>query len=97
MEYRLQNALHLAFKKNIPLRNISKRMAHILDTGIKLKSMALKPPNHLCNITIVDIRKSSNFEEYEKMVWRWAKSAWNAWKEYHTIIKQVTRLQWVTK
>jgi len=81
-------ALHLAFEENIPLRDISKRMAYILDTGVKLESMALKPPNHLGNITIVDIRKVSNFKEYEKMVWRWAKSAWDAWKEYHTSIEQ---------
>jgi len=86
-------ALHLAFEKNVPLRDISKRMASILDTGVKLESMELKSPNHLGNLTIVDIRKVSNFKEYEKMVWRWAKSAWSAWQEYHTTIEQVARLQ----
>ena len=86
-------ALHLAFEKNIPLRDISKRMAYILDTGVKLESIELKSPKHLGNMTIIDIRKVSNFEEYEKMVWRWARSTWNAWQEHHTIIEQVAHLQ----
>ncbi len=90
-------ALYLAFEKNMPLRNISKRIAYILDIGVKLESIELKPPNHLGDMTIVDIRKTANFKEYETMVWRWAKSAWDAWQEYHTIIEQITRSQEVTK
>jgi len=90
-------ALYLAFEKNVPLRDISKRMAYIFDTGVKLESMELKPPNHLDNIIIIDIRKVSNFQEYEKMVWQWAKSAWDAWQEHHTVIEQVARLQKVNK
>ena len=68
-------------------------MACILETGAKLESMKLKSPDHLGNITIVDINKAANFKEYEKIVWQWAKSVWNAWKEYHSIIKQISDLQ----
>ena len=68
-------------------------MTYILDAGVKLESIELKSPNHLEDMTIVDISKASNFEEYEKMVWRWTKSAWDAWKEHHTIDEQVARLQ----
>ncbi len=46
----------------------------------------LTPPKFLGNITVVDVAPEKNAKEHEKLVNDWAKSAWNAWSDYHKLV-----------
>ena len=81
-------ALYLAFEKKLPLQSISKQMAHILDSKVKLEELQLEAPSHLGGLTIVNIQKAANFKEYEKLVEQWALVSWNAWKKHHDTIRK---------
>lgn len=82
-------ALYLAFEKKIPLREISKYMRKILDSGIKLEELQLVPPLDFGPMSILDIDQAVNFEEYEKLVEQWAFYVWQLWSEYHAIIAKI--------
>jgi len=49
----------------------------------------LEPPQPNGGITVVDVVKTSNFEEHEKLVEQWASNVWAAWVRHHETIKQL--------
>jgi hypothetical protein len=77
-------ALYMALEKNFDLRYITKQMGIAISKGAIFNW--LNPPQNLGNVTIKDIRTSS-LKEYEDSIYRWARSVWEEWKEYHDKIK----------
>jgi hypothetical protein len=49
----------------------------------------LEPPQPNGGITVVDVVKTSNFEEHEKLVEQWASNVWAAWVRHHETIKHL--------
>ena len=47
----------------------------------------LTPPSSLGNITVADVRKAKDVEEYRQRVHAWAESAWGAWSPHHATIR----------
>jgi hypothetical protein len=54
----------------------------------KSRFVWLKPPSSLDEITVVNVVKVTDRAEHEVMVKRWARSAWEAWSDYHEQIRR---------
>lgn len=80
-------ALYCAIELKMPLKQISKVMGNILNTGVKFENNPLTPPAQLGDITIANFSSDFTFEQYQDFAWRWARCVWNAWKKDHQKIK----------
>ena len=54
----------------------------------KSRFVWLKPPLSLGEITVVDVVKIRDRLKHEKMINRWARSAWEAWSAHHAQIRK---------
>jgi hypothetical protein len=84
-------ALYLALEKKIPLSKISEYMSnfiHYMDKQ-KIKWPELTPPDNVGVVMIPELMQAQNREEYNQLAWQWAQSAWNAWSDYHELIRQL--------
>jgi hypothetical protein len=84
-------ALYLAIEKKIPLLEISEYMGKFIFCMDNQKSAwpALTPPDNVGVVMIADLMKAQNAQEYDQLAWQWAESAWNAWCEYHEMIRKL--------
>ncbi len=88
-------ALYLALEKKIPLLSIASIMSTILTNATHAGFVfpGLTPPIDLGAIKINDVyqrvfQDSLTLEEYTKIAYEWADSAWHAWSQHHDTIKQ---------
>ena len=43
----------------------------------------LEPPANRGAVTVADVHGAATPDEHVERVWRWARSVWEAWEEYH--------------
>ncbi|PKG42551.1 DUF5946 family protein [Psychroflexus sp. MES1-P1E] len=82
--------LHLASMYLIYKKSFDVKKAHSgLTVLAKYKSELswLEPPRIVGEITVEDILKATNPQEYCKLVYKWGMSVWNAWKVHHEVIE----------
>ena len=48
----------------------------------------LEPPANRGAVTVADVHGATTPEEHARRVWRWARSVWGAWAEYHEWARQ---------
>jgi hypothetical protein len=48
----------------------------------------LEPPSSLGDLTILDVRNTTDFAQHEALVKRWAGSVWQAWSAYHETVRR---------
>ncbi len=60
----------------------------LMGKATKLKFQWLEPPKCLGEISAKNVWLTENANQHNKTVELWANSAWNAWKKYHTIIRE---------
>lgn len=80
-------ALHLSIVENRPVQYVVRCMAKILDR--KRDFVWLTPPANPHWLTVQDVIKAQTPEEHLKIVKAWAISVYNAWSDYHTVIKDI--------
>lgn len=89
-------ALYLAIEKKRALQEISKDMDRILTfmSQRKIVFEKLEPPIDLGKIRAIDVRNALytgaeiSLDEYERLAWHWAYSAWSVWVPQHALVKQ---------
>jgi hypothetical protein len=47
----------------------------------------LPPPQRLGELTVADVLPIQSAEEHASVVLRWAESAWAAWSQYHSLVR----------
>ena len=57
----------------------------------KRESPFLEPPANRGDVTIADVHGATTSEEHAERAWRWARSVWEAWSEYHDWAQQWLR------
>ena len=57
----------------------------------KEKFYWLTPPDFPGKLTIVDVYKTKNIQDHEKLVNLWAADVWNSWSEHHQVVKNWAR------
>lgn len=83
-------ALYLMIEKKMPLEAVSTVMGRILssDKQVKLENEELISPANLGTLTVADVVKATTPEEHTELVWKWSRSAWDAWKSYHHKVQE---------
>lgn len=51
----------------------------------------LEAPENRGEMTIADVHGAVTPEEHAERVWRWARSVWEAWSDYHEWVRQWLR------
>lgn len=88
-------ALYCAIEIKMELKSIPKVMDHVLKNLVKQNIVLkeLKSPDNLGNIKANDVltklENKLTIEEYNQLMWNWAKEAYNAWQDSHKVIKQL--------
>ena len=49
----------------------------------------LPPPEHLGDVTVVDLHRADDPDEHRRMVYRWAESVWTAWRPHREAIARI--------
>lgn len=78
-------ALYLTFEMRMPLTGITPLLGRFLKKDMPFEW--LNPPDHLGEVTVLDIIKATSYEEHKLGVYRWAQNVWDAWEPYHKTVK----------
>ena len=62
--------------------------AMLLIGKTKSKMHHLTRPESLGDVTVVNVLEASGETAHREVVVRWANSAWSAWKEHHSVVRQ---------
>lgn len=71
----------------MPLPDVFKTMQRLLHSGVRLEDIPLTLPSNLGAITIADVIKAQSLEEHWRLIDDWNLSAWQAWFNYHDIVR----------
>lgn len=83
-------ALYLIFEKNYSFDAARKAIVVIIKKK-KGQFVWLTPPKDPGAITVVDVVQARNEYEHEEKIMAWARSVWQAWSHYHSIIFELAR------
>ena len=79
-------SLYFVLEHGLTPTEATDKMRHaLLD---KSRFVWLQPPPSMGEITVVDVVNITDPIEHEVMINRWARSAWEAWSEYHDQIRK---------
>lgn len=84
-------AVHLArlcmlIERKWPLERANDVMKRFADRD-KSQMVWLEPPESKGDVTVVDVAKAANAGEHAELVWKWARSAWEAWAPHHAQVR----------
>jgi hypothetical protein len=87
--------LYLGLEKNITGKEANDAMKKI--AGRKHNFTWLTPPELNGTITVIDVSKAGSLEEHKRLVKKWARSVWDAWKEHHEKVTNNLKLYNIIK
>ncbi len=79
-------SLYFVLERGLTPTEATDKMRHALTD--KSRFVWLKPPLSLGEITVVDVVHIKDPLTHEKMINRWARSAWEAWSAHHAQIRK---------
>jgi hypothetical protein len=77
--------LCLALERDADDATITRRMSALANA--RSEHPWLEPPASRGELTVADVRRTSDRDEHLSMVSRWARSAWEAWTEHHNTVR----------
>ena len=79
--------LHLQLERDLPYNRANDAM---LDISSKSKEdlVRLEPPEHLGDVTVLDVLNARDPEEHTERVRDWAASVWGAWAPHHETVRR---------
>jgi hypothetical protein len=79
--------LHLQLERGLPYDRANDAM---LDMSSRLKEhfVWLDPPDHLGDVTVLDVLGARDPEEHVERVRGWAASVWGAWAPHHETVRR---------
>lgn len=80
--------IYLALEKKTEPSKITKIIGEVVAKN-KDQFMWLQPPMQLGKVTISEVWQAKTLAQHEEIVYEWADSIWQTWREYHSNIKKL--------
>jgi len=84
-------SMYLVLERGFDARRATAAMRRVLAAGRAFTW--LEPPELWGGLTILDVREAQGLEEHTARVRRWARSVWEAWADYHEVVREWATLE----
>jgi hypothetical protein len=78
--------LYVLIERNWPIERANDVMTRFAGRD-KSQMFWLDPPASRGNVTVADVARAAGAAQHAELVWKWARSAWEAWSPHHAQIR----------